>query len=832
LKNSRFIAALCGLLTVMSATAALSQAPAANPFLPPQAKAQYERDREYDLQHVLLRLKLDWTKKSFAGTVTHTLVPLRNLIALSFDAADALKVTACKVNGQTAVFEHTGGKLTVHAPASLLRKGAAPITVSIVYNHTPPAKGRASLNGVYGFHWVLTDKFEPRRKPSFWTQGETEGNRDWVPIYDYPNDKTTSETYVEVPAAWYVIGNGKLMGIEENKATKTRTFHWKMTQPHSTYLLSLAGGEMDVVRDTWQGVDLFYCVPKGEGHLIPASFGDTKDMLTFFSNRFGVKYAWPKYAQDAMFDFGGGMENVSATTLGEGSLVDPRNGVRPMASLNSHELAHQWFGDLITTKDWGHVWLNEGFATFCEQIYIEHSRGKDYYDREREGALQSYFNEAGRYKRPIATQYYPNPDAMFDSHTYPKGGLVLHMLRRELGDTDFFNALGYYLRKHGYKNVDTNDLVRAIAESTGRNMQPFFEQWVYKLGHPTIGYSWTYDEATKNVVIDVTQSQDTKDGTPIYSINMPYALLSGGSSGQRVIGTALVDKESQQIRIPAAQKPEAVLLDPGHDILMSRKLKPWQPGEKEAVMKYAPCFIDRRNAANLLLAGEVTDDDIKSVMETVKRDQSPLVVADVIGRAGDLKKEYLRDTFRELAKSRELAVRSAAVTALGKLPKQDADVAFLRGLVNDTEMYDVVRNALNALAEWDVDGNMDLLKRTVTKESRYDTLRTTALNAISRSKSDEALAQVQEYEKPKYARPVRQTSVGILGRAYLDKPAATESLVILLKDEDNQIVRAAVNALNQRNDKTAAPALRTLEKESKEEDIRASAKRTADKLEK
>src|SRR5579872_2400921 len=581
---------------------AFAHAQTDNPFLPPQARAQYERSRDYHVRNILLHMRVDWNTKTFAGTVTHTLASLRDgLTDVVFDAGSSLTIDVCRINGAKAAFDRTKDKLIVHAPPPGLLHGRA-VTVDITYSSKPPERGRRALVGSYGFHWILPDRFQPSRKPGFYTQGETEGNRDWVPLYDYPNDKTTTETYVEVPARWFVIGNGKLVGIQENQTAHTRTFHWKMPQPHSTYLLSLAGGEMEVVHDTWAGVDLFYAVPKGEGKYVPASFGDTKDMLQFFSDRLGVKYPWPKYAQTAMFDFGGGMENVSATTLGEGSLVEPRSGVWPMASLTSHELSHQWFGDLVTCKDWGEIWLNEGFATFFEQVYIEHSRGKDAYDGEREGALQSYLRESRRYKRPIVTKYYPSPDAMFDSHTYPKGGLVLHMLRRELGDAEFFRGLGYYLRKNAYKAVDTHDLVRALAEGTGRNMEPFFDQWVYKPGHPMIDYKWTYDEAKRQVNLEISQVQDTKDSTPIYALNMPYALITG--SAGMTEGTVALNADKQTFTIAVSAKPDAVLLDPGHDILMERKEHTWQPGEQQAILRHAPCWLDRRDAALALLKAE------------------------------------------------------------------------------------------------------------------------------------------------------------------------------------------------------------------------------------
>jgi len=803
------------------------QTPGSN-FAPPRAKVNYERSRDYDLKHVRLQLKLNWNEKTFAGIVTHTLSPLRNgLQELVFDAGANLKVTECKVNGAVVTFTHEKDRLALALPTSLPRN--SDVTVAITYHLPPRSQTPRSMMGGGSFHWVLPDKFEPRRKPGFWTQGETETNRMWIPIYDFPNDRATSEVQVEVPQEWFVVGNGRLMSVKENRAAKTRTFHWKMDRPHVTYLLSLAGGEMDVGRDRWRGVDLFYVVPRGEGYLIPASFGDTKKMLSFFSDILGVKYPWPKYAQTAVFDFGGGMENVSATTLGEGALVEPRSGVWPMAGLNAHELAHQWFGDLVTCKDWGHIWLNESFATFFEQLYMEHSRGRDAYDREREDALRAYLGESRRYKRAIATKLYTNPNAMFDSHTYPKGALVLHMLRRQLGDEDFFRGLNHYLGKHAYGVVETNDLCRALGEATGRNQEAFFDQWVYKPGHPVIDYTWSWEEASKQVVLDIRQTQDTKVGTPIYEMEMPVGLISGG---QVMRTTVSLDKQAQQFKVPCEQKPDAVLLDPDHDILMERVERRWQSGEREAILRHAPCSLDRQAAALSLLAYEPPDDDVRAVLDVAKNDASAPLIAAVVDRVGNLKKPFARDTFRALMRHKDELVRAAAVGALGKLPKDDEDARALRALVNDKGPFSVVTAALGALAEWDADANLDVFRRAVAMDSRHEVLRMAALNALGRCKSDEALALVAEYTTAGRPRPVRRTAVELLGKNYQDRPRATEALVALLKDEDPQVRGRVFVALADRKDKTALPALRALETESTEESIRKSAKETADQIEK
>jgi aminopeptidase N len=797
-----------------------------------QVPPKYERSRDYDLQNILLRLKVDWETKSLAGTVTQTLAPLRNdLRELVFDAGTGLKIESCSVNGVSAMFSHEKERLTVTAPAALPMGRASNVTIR--YSSAPPQpEPRARFGQMPGWHWIVPERFDPARKAGFWTQGWPDANHNWVPIYDYPNDRTTSEVFVEVPSSWYVIGNGALKGVRGSG--HTRTYHWKMSQPHSTYLLSLAGGELDVVRDRWRGVDLFYVVPKGEGHLIPFSFGDTKEMLAFFSERLGVKYPWPKYAQSAMLDFGGGMENVSASTLQESALADSRSGDRPMASLNSHELAHQWFGDLVTYKDWGEAWISEGFATFLQYLYTEHARGKDAYDRDREDALRSYFQQARTRRRPIATRSYVSARNMLDSHSYQKGALVLHMLRRELGDDDFFRALGAFLRKHAYGLVDTHDLIRSITEVTGKNVEPFFEQWVYKPGHPVVDYTWSYDEAAKQVKLGLTQLQSTSDGTPVYWLRLPVAFIIDGNLERASI---LLEKDKQEFALAVPGRPSAVLLDPEHDLLMERKDRKPPAEELWTVWQHAPNTIDRQNAAARLIAmAKENPEEAEEIASRLSTDLgkplSPPLVAAVTTVLGDLKQAGVRPTLRVLLTYKDDQVRAAAVTALGKLPKDETDAAAVKGLVNDKEAYAVVAASLGALAAWGADSSVDILRCAMGMESRREVLRIATLNAAVQGKSPEALEVVLSGLTPDRPRVVRQTAANLLGKAFLDRSRAGAALVALVSGEDSLFVRSSVlPVLLARKEKTAVASLRAAERNASDPELRAAAKSTADKLE-
>jgi aminopeptidase N len=697
------------LVAVGLATTLLASAQSRSPFSPPQAKLHYAPDRTCDLLHLAVDIDVDYPNRAFNGKSVNTLSPLRSgLSEIMLHAGADLTLSSIKVNGVEAKYRREG--TSVFITTGPLTKGK-PIQVTIVYS-SKNARGTGFGSGGGGFHWISPNATTPTRV-GFWTQGETGYNSQWAPTWDYPNDLATSETRCTVQADWDVIGNGVLVSTTPSADKKRKTYHWKMTQPHATYLLSLYGGPFDIKKDKWEGVDLWYVVPRGSGYLIDGSFSDTPDMLSFFSKTFGVKYAWPKYAQAAMYDFGGGMENVSATILGEGGLTEPRDGFRRMASLNSHELGHQWFGDLVTCAHWGDAWLNESFATFLEMIYMEYSRGKDAYAWEIEDATRSYLGESRRYKRPISTHLYSNPDAMFDSHTYPKGGTVLHTLRRLIGDEAFYGSINYYLTKWRHTPVESAQLRRAFAESSGFNAEPFWAQWIEAPGHPVLDYSWTYDAG--KLKLTVKQTQDTANGTPVYNIPTKIGYSEGGAFK---FAPVRLSKTEETFEISLPSKPKAVVLDPEHDFLREIPTLNWAPEELPYIVKFSPNAPDRQEAFNRLLR-DPSDANIKLATEVVSADKDLEQPAfRQLNALVNLTKPELRSFWMAQLDHPNLDRQAQAASALSRLPSDPATVAKFRLLVNDKAAIQVVVTAINSLATWDKKGNEDVFKKALNIKDR------------------------------------------------------------------------------------------------------------------
>ncbi|MDE2291957.1 MAG: aminopeptidase, partial [Elusimicrobia bacterium] len=344
-----------------------------------------------------------------------------------------------------------------------------------------------------------------------------------------------------------------------------------MNHPHSLYLVSLCVGRFGEAADKWEDVPVVFYCEEGREEDARRGFGKTASALALFSKRFGVRYPYERYAQVAVSEFPGGMENTTCTTQTDACLVSAEAALdTDLDLLVSHELAHQWFGDLLTCRDWSHAWLNEGFATYCEYVFTEHDKGRDEADREWELNKRAYFDEdAHRYRRPIVCSTYAHPTVLFDRHLYEKGGWVLHMLRRELGEEAWWRAIQHYLRRFRDQSVETSDLIGAVEQATGRNVRRFFDQWVYGTGYPSLETRSAWDAAAGRASLRVRQTQADP-------FELPLTVRFTGKGGRWTREFTETVKEKDRTlswRLPGA--PALVEVDPAHVLL--KKLEEHKP---------------------------------------------------------------------------------------------------------------------------------------------------------------------------------------------------------------------------------------------------------------
>ena len=507
-------------LSVLFAFSSIAAArPSTNPFwqtdevvkLPP---VNWIRSRMIDVKHVSIDLRFDWEKSQAYGSTVVTLAPFKDTDKIALDAAMMQINSVSLASGAALKFNYKGGDTNDNLEITLDRvyKRGEDVSVKVEYrtSYVNSADAETAIGSFgRGLRFIKPTAEEPNKPMQIWSQGETEFNRYWFPSYDSPNDFRTSELKATVDKKYTVVSNGKLISDTEN-ADGTRTAHWKMDTPYTNYLTSIVVGEYADIKQEWNGIPIHNFGYKNETKEVAATVKNLPDMLDFFSKVTGVKYPYPKYAQTFVEDFGGGMENISATTMIEEMIHDERTLLdEDSDSLQAHELAHQWFGDYVTTRDWGQIWLNESFATYFDALYNEKSKGRDdfLYENVRGNQNQYYqtWNDGNRH--PIVTKNYANKDAMFDSYAYPRGAAVLHMLRKHLGDEGFFKSLNHYLTTNANQPVSTEDLRIAVEETTGESMDWFFDQWLYKMGHPKFEVTKNYDAATKKLTLNVKQTQ-------------------------------------------------------------------------------------------------------------------------------------------------------------------------------------------------------------------------------------------------------------------------------------------------------------------------------------
>ncbi|MBI4371888.1 MAG: HEAT repeat domain-containing protein [Elusimicrobia bacterium] len=764
---------------------------------------KYAPDRDFDSLHVKLDLNVDLRRRVLSGTCATTVRARRpGVRRLEFDAVD-LQVSRVEVDGRPARFRLAGGKLRVSLPRALAQD--AETRVLARYRVREPKTG---------VHFTAGGG-------QMWSQSQPEDARRWFPCQDAPHAKATSEVRARVPAGFRAVSNGVL--VEHEARGGRETWHWRMDRPHSIYLITLAVGRFSEIQQDWDGIPVVFYCEKGREADARRGLGKTAKALAFFSAVTGVRYPYPRYAQVAVAEYPGGMEHTTCTTQTDACLIDARASKdHDLDLLVAHELAHQWFGDLVTCTEWPHAWLNEGFATYFEVLFQAHDKGQDEADYELLANARAYFDEESRrYRRPIVCRTYLDPWTIFDRHLYDKGSWVVHMLRRELGEAPWRKAIGHYLRKHRDATVETQDLAAAVEESTGRNLQPFFDQWIYRAGHPVLRARWSYDAKTKKGSLWLLQTQPVDESSPAFRFPVDIRLVGRGWT--RDFKERMTDKEHRFAwRLPG--EPLNIELDP--DFVLLKKL---------TLAKPVPMWLHQlargRKAVSRALAAEPVarwggEKAVAALQAQIRRERFWGAAVEMIralgainGRSADRALEGLLD------RPHPKALR-AVVAEIGRRAQSSA-ARLLAPLARRHAFLGVQAEATRQLGGLGSPSHLSIAERNLKTASYRGVLAASAVSALSAARDPRRIPQLKS--KASAGAPFAPRAAAL--RALAEHAAHDTTLVPWLcghaEDRDERVTLVALAALGSTEDERALPFLDRLAKSAANPRVRVHAAEAA-----
>ncbi len=761
-------------------------------FAIPGSEPHFPPDHPIDITHVKLEFRFDIDNEiAYGETTLSCLTRHKELSTLSLDAKE-LVIEKVLVDGKEVDFENTGRHLIIDLPEK--KKRGDEFTVYVKHYVEKPRAG---------IYFVKPDEGEPNKPIQVWTQGQDEDSSFYFPCLDHPSFKHTSEAIIHVKPGWFALSNGDLVSLE--KKEDEWVYHYKFDFPHSTYLITMAAGEFVEISDEWDGIKIYYYVPPGREKEGKNAFGDTPKIIKFLSEYFGLKYPYSRYSQIAVADFiFGGMENTTATTQTDLTLHDDRAHIDFSSNpLVAHEAVHQWFGDYVTCKEWTHAWLNEGFATYFEAVFNQHDLGEDEFRYEMLQNMEAYFNEdATRYRRPIVTNVYKEPIDMFDSHLYPGGAWRLHMLRYILGEDQFREVLSYYLKKHKAGLVETSDFQRAIEEVTGKNLDWFFDEFIYKPGYPVfeLKYSWDKDNKMAKVSVKQKQAKDDKSDTPIFKI--PVTLLFADENNEKRIEVEIKEKE-HEFYIPLSFKPKLFRFDP--DFWVLKKVE-WASNPPKNMLLYQlehdKDVIGRIEAAKLLTKTP-SPEVIRKLGERLREEQFWGVQVRIASALATIGSPEARD---ELIKSLTISHpkgRKGVVKALGSFIR-DREVlkALTEFIQKGDESYYVEAETSWSLGRIKLPDAFDTIKQQLSKDSHVDIIRRLALRGLAELELEKSVDVLMEWagkNKPVLVRNEAINGLGMLGKRFRTEEIL-DTIAPMLKEKNFRIKITAVIAIEKIGD--------------------------------
>lgn len=767
-------------------------------FATAQTPEQFGPDVPVDWEELTLAVEVDVHAKRVRGTATwQGTVRKQQLQRVRLDAEGFEVLRSFGEDGRRLTTEHDGCHLWIDLGSK--RQRGEEVRISVDFDTKDPRAG---------FYFVLPDADHPDRPAHAWTQGQDEDSKYWFPCHDSPNHKTRLHLIATVPEGMSALSNGVLRNIYRAADPTKRIFDWQMARPIPIYLLTLVVGPFVEVVQREEPLPISYWVLPGRQEDGERSFGRTPEMVELYEKLTGVPFPFEKYGQVAVAEFVfGGMENASLTTQTDLTLHDARAHLDFSSEpLVSHELAHQWFGDLVTCRTWSHGWLNEGFATYFEQLWQEHAHGPDEFDFARLSALRAYLAEdAGRYRRTIVAVQYQEPIDVFDAHLYEKGGAVLHMLRRKLGDEAFFGGVNSYLQAFADQTVETPDLRRAMEDFSGLDLGKYFWQWVlHGKGHPELKVSGTWDGDERRYTLTLEQNQDLGSSN-LFDLEVDVEFRWEGGRETKKLS---LERKQQSFAIGLPANPALVLVDPRGDLLATWDWALPEPSLR-ACLAATDAPVWARLQAAAALCKRPSAQNTEALAEILRGDHPWMVQAEVARALG---KTNTHAAWQALANA-TLAhpkARRAVREAMGKFTDEVAASALAALLAAGDPSVLVEAETAKALGATRGKQAFAGLTAALDRDSWNETVRIGVLDGFAALQDPRAIAVAAGFLDRRWPTLLRCGAIRCLCSFSAEPAAALDALRPWTADTSFRFAFNLASALGQLGDGRAVALLQTV----------------------
>ncbi|SHN17408.1 aminopeptidase N [Cyclobacterium lianum] len=665
--------------------------------------------RHFDLIHTELSLSFDYALQSVRGEATLTLTPYRYLQNnLVLDAKEfEIDALAWINQGEKQELSYTYDQQQIKIDFPKKVEPNDTLLIFIAYQAFPERglpPGQTGIPDTKGLYFINPDSLISGKPVQIWTQGETSYTSKWYPTIDQPNERQTHDFYLRVPEKYISISNGSLVNSQVNR-DGTRTDHWRMDLPHAPYLSAIVVGDFAVIEDQSDAeVPLRYLAERKYEAGIRKVFANTPEMMRFFSELLQVPFPWQKYDQVIVRDFvAGAMENTTLSVFMEALNLNAREALdSEWDYIIAHELFHQWFGNYVTTESWANLTLNEAFADYGEYLWFEYKEGRDQADMHHFNAMEEYLDEAEEKQVDLIRYYHSDSEDMFDSHTYAKGGRVLHMLRQYLGEEVFFQGLHVYLVENAFQPVEIHHLRLAMEKVSGRDLNWFFNQWFLSSGHPELTLTWDRSDP-ENVILSIEQQQDLSH-TPLYKLPFSVRIYRGGEVEEKEF---VLDQASQQFSLENGPETDAILFDEFHTILAAKSHHRGSL-DLERQFRHAASGLARLEALDSLTRNVRAGSDTGKWIAAGLQDSFAVVRELALQRLSEISPEQMEQypienqVLRMAEEDASNTVKAAALEVLGVIDPQKYEGMIYR-MINDSS-YQVSGTAL--MVFMDMEGNL------------------------------------------------------------------------------------------------------------------------------